>query len=284
MMPWNQRFNLGWSDGEFQADQASDRPTISGDLKRGYLPDEIGHRVWSALKDWSFDAEGLQLHDDFVNELLIGDGEAKRLSAVVDSQFVQMVCETVWKQDEDAERILSAIKAGEPLGVKELLRYFWRNESAMKYRMRISDEIEETRENAARLEAYHMMVEYTIVSMAYKAYGAQGVKRVINYLVSDALDVAHNNIGRVTDPEKLMEEKGSYAIFVLQCFSGELLHPEWVEDTCIWEQIMAAKAAQVQADREEAILPDEDDLELADDDGLTDEDWEALTAGCVIDE
>lgn len=272
-MPWNQRFNKGWTEAEFQDDQERYKPSLIGEPQTGYLPDEVANRVWNALKNWTFDAEGVELPDDFIQDLLIDDGEAKSMNAVVASGFVQTIFETVWKKDEETDKILEAVKAGKPIGLKKLVLYFWRNESAMKYKMSVSDELDEVRQNEARLEAYHELVRRTVVNAAYNAYGAMGVKRVVNYLVSDALNIAHNYVGQATDPEKVLEEKGSYAVFILQVFAAELNHPEWVVDSIIWEEL-----ANDSDHTDDPVLFPTADEDYEPDYEPTEEDWEALAA------
>lgn len=126
-----------------------------------------------------------------------------------------------WFNDKNPadEATFAAIRAGQPVGQKDLLLLLWRNACALEFRM-------EGENLAAKKDEYYRVVRDILYAQACSTKwvsqdghvftDAEKKFSVVNAAVSDALCLSRPN-GISAD------KQGSYAIFVLRVFAKELL-------------------------------------------------------------
>ncbi len=221
-MPWCQRFNLGWTDAQFAADQMRKHPALKGWPTAGYLPDAVAGASMYALSQWEFDAEGLELNDDTIKHMLF-DTKKSSCEIVVDRCHLQSIIGLKFKADKDSAEFIANVMAGKKMGIKDILVFFWQNESALKYKVKINeDDLDLAEEARLRLNELHILVYNLLKSSVVEMFDEDYWESVVNFYVDDALK-PDNKVGKATDPEDKMAKQARYAMFVLEIFSPDLL-------------------------------------------------------------
>ena len=221
-MPWCQRFNLGWTNAQFADDQKHKHPALKAGPTAGYLPDAVAYTTMTALNSWRFDDEGLQLRASTLQDMLF-DAKKSSCGIVINRQYLNQIIGLKFKADDESAKFISAVVNGDKISLKDTLVFFWRNESALRYKIKLNeDDLDFADEARARLRELHILVYNLLKSSVTEMYDEDYWQSVVNYYVDDALK-QDNGVGITDDPEDRVAKQARYAMFVLEIFAPDLL-------------------------------------------------------------
>lgn len=200
-MPWNQIFR----DKLFNI---TGRKYMEADFDD--TVDKIASMIMST-GDYSFDAENHSFGDQW--KLMANGTNTTTRKGVVPAELANEICEFYSRSDMEADdlKIYNRLKAGEMIGVGELLYAASVNESSMVYTCS-GDTLEDKR------DAYRELIREAAFSIG-RGRGLSDAllqDRVVNYAARSA--------ATCSCPSKSEDRKAKYGLFLLRVFATDFLH------------------------------------------------------------
>lgn len=189
--------------------------------------DKISTMIRDAVGEYTCDFKGMVCNKDALEKALFDESiktTVVRKSVVTEGVVMDLRNNYFRDANNPDQEVLKLIKAGKPVGQKDLLLLYWRNACALSYRMDGDSVLE-------KKEEYYKMVRNSLVAQALSTEWVcengpmaghvftkeEKIASVVKAAVSDALELRRGNA--------LVQEadKASFCRFVLSVFAEDLL-------------------------------------------------------------
>lgn len=189
------------------------------------VADQLAYAIYNGAGKYEFDMEGVEFDG---KSLLCKLPEGVTRTQVCSGHISEEMMEVIqsYKADTETQPIIQKAKAGELIKSKDLMFFFWRNESSLRFRGNFFD----SGSDSDNMDEYYRTVREVMLNHGdgekWLQLSEDARHRIVyNNYIADAFELFRSNGIEIKDDEEgTMEMKAKYARFIVRVFAQDIVN------------------------------------------------------------